>query len=88
MNHGQCVNRGQFVNHQRRVNHGQSVSLAVCKGGSLCEVVFLKGPGKMRPRAEGVGSSWLVFDEVETKAHGPFSGWHFLCPLQADLAIL
>lgn len=82
------MNRGPFVNHQRRVNRGQGVGLAVCKGGSLCDVVFLKGPGKLRPRAEGVGPSWLVFDEAKTKAHGPFSGWHVLCPLQAASAIL
>ena len=72
----------------RAVNRGQSVSLAVCEGASLCGGVLLKGPGRSRPGAEGAGSSRLGFAGAEMKARGPFSGWRFLCPLQAASAIL
>ena len=70
----------------RAVNRGQSVSLAVCEGASLCGGVLLKGPGRSRPGAEGAGSSRLGFAGAEMKARGPFSGWRFLCPLQAASA--
>ena len=70
------------------MNRGQTVSLAVCEGASLCGGVLLKGPGGSHPGAEGSGSTRLGFAGAETKARGPLSGWRFLCPLQAASAIL
>ena len=46
------------------VNRRQCVNLAVYKGRSLCEGVFLKGPGRLCPRLKGRGPlGWFLLKQ-------------------------
>lgn len=48
----------------RAVNRRQCVNLAVYKGRSLCEGVFLKGPGRLCPRLKGWGPlGWFLLKQ-------------------------